>query len=104
MTYDPFIDSKKRAELIAAEEKRKLKRENEMEDLKTVLKSPEGQRVLFRIVMKTKFLESSWTGNSTTFFNEGMREVGRLLLAEMAEVAPDQMSKFFEQAFKKEIE
>jgi hypothetical protein len=100
MAFDPFEDSKQKE----LQEKRKRKREQELEDLKKVLKTPEGERVLWRIIKKTKFLDSSWTGNSTTFFNEGMREVGRILLAEITEAAPDQLGKFFEQALKKEIE
>lgn len=99
-TYNPFEDPKQKE----TNEKRRLKREREMDDLKKVLKTPEGERVLFRIIKKTKFLDSSWTGNSTTFFNEGMREVGRIILAELSEAAPDQIGKFFEQALKKEIE
>lgn len=100
MAFDPFDDPKTKEQ----QEKRRLRKEKEMDDLRKVLGTPEGERVLWRILKKTKFFDSSWTGNSTTFYNEGMREVGRLLLAEIAEASPERVGKFFEQAFKKEIE
>ncbi len=99
-SFDPFFDPKK----IELENKNRVKKEKEVSDLLKVLSSSEGERVLCRIIKRTKFFDSSWTGNSTTFFNEGMREIGRSILAEINEACPEKLPKIFEKVLKKDIE
>jgi hypothetical protein len=64
-------------------------REQEMEDVRFVLSTPSGRRFLWRWLEICGIYKTSMTGNSTTFFNEGMRSVGLSLLADIVEAQPD---------------
>jgi hypothetical protein len=99
---DPY-KSEKEAQL-AQDKKLELKRQNYLMALKKVLRTPEGKLVVFNILMKTKFFESSYTGNSGTFFNEGKRDVGREVLIDVKDAAPEMTAQFFEELLKKDIE
>lgn len=71
-------------ELFAVENERtaKLTREQERraERLRlaavNLLNNPDGKLLLFRLIEETGVFASSFTGNSTTFYNEGRRSVG----------------------------
>lgn len=57
--------------------------------LKSILKSTEGRWFLMRLLDATGVNSNSFTGNSTTFFNEGKRQVGLELLARIQEIGLD---------------
>ncbi len=50
------------------------------DDLRAVLSSPNGRRFIWRLLKDCKIYEESFTGNSTTFYNEGRRSVGLKIL------------------------
>lgn len=58
--------------------KRKAKRisERAIADLKQVMDTPHGRRFIWGLLEYTGIYRCSFTGNSTTFFNEGQRNVG----------------------------
>ena len=62
-----------------------VKRERELNDLRAVLKTKQGRRVLRRILAQCRVLSSSFTGNSETYFNEGKRAVGIFIYQEIHE-------------------
>ena len=70
------------------EEIKRKEREKEIEDLKKVLSLVEGRRLLWRLMGKAGVFHTSFTGNSTTFFNEGKREIGLLILNEVMNASP----------------
>ncbi len=72
-----------------AGEKEKSRRQQEIADLLWVLSTPAGRRVIWRILGRCGVNKSSFTGNSTTFFNEGMRDVGLFITAEVVDVRPE---------------
>lgn len=72
-------------------EKAKLKRDQHLSDLKKILRTPEGVRVFSKILEDGKVFSSSFTGNSTTFFNEGMRNLALKIFADVCEAAPDKI-------------
>lgn len=55
-----------------------------LEDLRAVLTSPAGFRVLLVLMERMHQFEPIYTGNSTTFYNLGKHEAGRGLLMELA--------------------
>jgi hypothetical protein len=61
----------------------KNKRETELGDLRQLLNSKWGRRLIWRILEKTGQHRTSFTGNSTTFFNEGQRNIGLWLVDEV---------------------
>lgn len=74
---DEGVMAKKKKDL---EEFHKSVRKKEVDDFKKVLSLPEGRRVMWKILSDSGVFRSSFTGNSTTFFNEGKRDIGLLVL------------------------
>lgn len=54
------------------------------EALKSLLNDPNGRWFLMRLLDKTKVMTDCFTGNSTTFYNEGRRKVGVDIVCEIA--------------------
>lgn len=73
----------------------KFRREREVGDLKRVLALPEGRRMVRRLLGFCRVFETSMTGTSQTFFNEGMRNVGLMLIREVSEAAPEALLDVF---------
>jgi len=61
----------------------------EKEDISAMLNNPSGRRVLWRIMDQSKLLAPDmFTGNSTTFYNLGKRDLGLWLYNEIMESEP----------------
>ena len=75
-------------QIADVEGKAKRKSSQEDSDLLAVMSAPEGRRLLWRYLEITGIYKLSYTGNSETFFNEGQRNIGLKLLAEIQRVAP----------------
>jgi hypothetical protein len=76
--------------------KEKLGRDREIADMKYLLSSMQGKRVLWRYLEECGVFRSSMTGNSQTFFLEGRRDIGLRILSDIMEANPDaylEMSK-----------
>ena len=75
----------------------KRRRKEEMEDLRRVMDTPEGLRVIERIMEETKLLAPNlFTGNSGTFYNIGKRDLGLWLYHEVMEAAPASFIKMLQ--------
>lgn len=59
------------------------------EDMKWLMGSKRGRRIVWRILERTGIFRSSFTGNSETFFREGMRNVGLVLMAQINQACPE---------------
>lgn len=79
-----------------------VRRRRELEDVALVLSSVEGRRFYWRMLERCGIHKSSFTGNNTTFFNEGERNIGLLLLADLEEADPDAYVKCLKEARKEE--
>lgn len=66
-----------------------IAREIRIKDLQTVLSTREGLRVLWRILEAAGVFRSAMTGNSNTFYLLGRADVGKEILADLAEAYPD---------------
>lgn len=86
MSFDPTGAQRQTAEL---DRKRKIKREREMGDLRSVLNTAEGRRVLWRILSQAQVFTASYTGDQDTFFNEGKRNIGIWMLEELMQAKPE---------------
>lgn len=67
----------------------KRKREAAGEDMKLIMSTKEGRRFVWEILEFCGVYRSSFTGNSETFFKEGQRNVGLMLLGKIHEHCPD---------------
>ena len=61
----------------------------DVEDFKWVMSNRRGRRFAHRLLDQCGVFRSSFTGNSTTFFNEGQRNIGLQVLAMVNEHTPD---------------
>ncbi|NDD53499.1 endopeptidase [bacterium] len=66
-----------------------IKKKIEAEDLKWVMGNKRGRRFAWRLLDRAGIYRTSFTGNSTTFFNEGMRNIGLMLVADIHEACPE---------------
>lgn len=80
-------DPQKVAEIDA---KLKRKANVEEEDLRFVMGTPQGRRLMWRVLCTTGMRRSSYTGNSETYFREGERNVGLRLQQELERIAFDE--------------
>lgn len=95
--HDPFdLRGQERAKAEQGD-KAKLQRHNEAEDMKWLMGSKRGRRIMWRLLEKTRIFRSSFTGNSETFFNEGMRNVGLMLMAQINETCPEQYTNMVQE-------
>jgi hypothetical protein len=65
-------------------------RDIELADMKKMMSTCEGRRFVWRLLDRAGVFRTSFTGNSTTFFNEGQRNIGLIVLADVMAAAADQ--------------
>lgn len=68
----------------------KLIREQEKADIKKIMQTKHGRRFISRQLAEFRIYQISFTGNSQTFFNEGVRQCGLWLLDEVSRICPDE--------------
>ena len=88
-------------------ERQKKQRDKETNDVKKLLDIPEGRRFFWRLLSGTGVFRTSMTGNSQTFFNEGRRDIGLMILKDVMEANPgafSQMQREFISARNSEVE
>ncbi len=72
-----------------ATQKGKRLRDVELADIKRILDTDFGRRFVWRLLGLAGVFQTSFTGNSTTFFNEGKRDIGLKILADVSEAKPE---------------
>ena len=63
--------------------------EREQGDIRKVLSLPEGRRFVWKLMSDAGVFRSSFTGNSQTFFNEGQRNMGLVILNQVMGAKPE---------------
>ncbi len=84
-------------------ERDKRGRELELADVAGILMTESGRRFYWNLLKKCGVFESSFTGNNTTFFNEGQRNIGLQLLNDLNEAYPDAYIKMLQESHKRKI-
>lgn len=77
------------AHVAKAKDQAESIRERELNDVRHVMSSKEGRRFFDRYQKLCHVHETSFTGNNTTFFNEGERNIGVRMLADVNEACPE---------------
>ena len=72
-----------RAEALRIEQLR------ESDDLKWLMGHQQGRRIIWRLLSDAGVFRSSFTGDHTTYFREGMRNMGLILLGKITEHCPE---------------
>ena len=81
-------DADDEGQVEAARRKADRNRERELADLRAVLATIEGRRLVWRYLTRCGVFKTSMTGSSQTFFLEGQRNVGLWLLADINAADP----------------
>lgn len=76
-----------------ADKKYKNIRDQELEDIKTILSTPAGIRLFQRMFNTAKIFETTFTGNSNTFFLEGHRNLALIFFNDICLAAPHTIPK-----------
>ena len=67
--------------VAAAQQSAQIAIDEEINDLRDMMSSRTGRRTMWRLLDQCGVFRISFTGNSTTFFNEGQRNVGLKYIA-----------------------
>ena len=67
----------------------KFNNNQELLDMRFILSTQQGRRFVWKNLTRAGIFQTSFTGNSTTFFNEGKRDIGLKMLADVMEASPD---------------
>lgn len=77
-------DANDPAAVAEAKKQAQYARDAQLDDIRAVLALPEGRRLVWRLLEHCKVFESTFTSNGSQFaFNEGARNVGLFMLAEV---------------------
>lgn len=88
--------SRRTSTLEEADEARKnqaVTRAQEIADLRTVMGTVQGRRFVWRLMDLAGVFRSSYTGNSDTFFREGQRNLGLIVMKDVQDHCFDEFVK-----------
>ncbi len=75
-----------------------LIRKRELSDIAAVLQNREGRRFIWRLLEAAGVFRTTMTGNSWTYFNEGMRSLGLKVYADLMDACPDRLKEMWQEA------
>ena len=81
-------------------ERARIIKDMRLRDLAEIVSTEPGRRWVFSIIERCHIFHPVMTGNSYTFFNDGMRQVGLMIVSELAGVDRDLFGKMFAESFK----
>lgn len=79
-------------------------RKQELEDVAYLIKTPPGMRYFRKLLERGSVFTTTFTGNSQTFFKEGMRNLALGILADVSEAAPEMIAELMVRATSEEEE
>ena len=89
--HDPLDLDDQESERAKTDHARKLSLINEGEDFRWLMSNKRGRRIVWRWLEKTGVFRSSFNhSGSLTAFNEGSRNIGLMLIAQVHEFCPEQ--------------
>lgn len=99
--YSPFDTAQREATADFDEAVKRLRREQEVNDFRTLMGLKEGRRFVRRLLELTGVTRTSFSSDALVMaFKEGNRNMGILLMAEIGNTCPkrySQMQKEFEE-------
>lgn len=87
--FDPLDLRGQEKKAREADEQARFEATRDADDLKWIMGNKKGRRFVWKLLERSGVYRSSFTGNSTTFFNEGQRNIGLMLLADIHSVCPE---------------
>jgi hypothetical protein len=87
-----------RAKKSERTEKQKLREENEESDLKWLMGSERGRRIVWRLLERAGVFQSSFTANALTeAFEKGQRDYGLWVLGVTTEAGPENYAQMLKE-------
>jgi hypothetical protein len=88
--YDPLDIDAQRDKRREKQKALTINREQEEADIRWLMGQKAGRRFINRLLALSGVYRSSFTGNSETFFREGMCNVGLMVLADVQRLTPEE--------------
>lgn len=100
MATEPLVKNAASAKQVkASSDKEKRKREAQLEDIRLVLRTIEGRRLIWRIMSECKIFGSvHHPSGSQVYYNSGRQDLGHFLLAEIIESDEQQLFHMMKEA------
>lgn len=95
MSSDPFNPFKRRGLLESEKAIRKIARQQEVEDIRWLMNSESGRRIVWHLLEACGLRRLSYTGTHETFFREGQRSVGLQLLTLISTHCPERLAELW---------
>lgn len=90
MEEKPFVENAADKDQVReAGNKEKRHREIELKELKDVLTTLPGRKLIWRYLGVTGVFKSSWHPSALIHFNEGKRDVGLQMLSDVTDAGPE---------------
>ena len=84
-----MTDEELRERDLTDAQKQRIKKIEE-DDFRWLMADKRGRRIMWRLLERTRVYKSSFTGNSQTFFLEGTRNVGLMLISDIQKHCAEQ--------------
>ncbi len=81
--------------------KQKFRRDNELADLRAILSTGPGQRVIWRFLEQAGVFNSIWTASAQIHYNAGKQDFGHFILAEIIEADESALFRMMSEGMKK---
>ena len=85
-----------------ARKRESYERKEQLADLREILMSDAGRRVMWRLLKKAKKFESVWDSSARIHYNAGQQDFGHFLMGEIVEAQPDALLQMMIDAKRKE--
>lgn len=94
-----FVKSAADPEQIkSARRKERYGRREELADVREILETQAGRRFVWRYLGLCRVFESSWSPSAAIHFNEGQRDIGLKLLADVTESNDEMLIQMMREA------
>ena len=95
--FDPLDLRGQERKKAKAEQHARFVSQRDRDDFKWLMDDRRGRRIMWRLLERTGVFRSSFTGNSETFFLEGQRNVGLMLMAQIHDACPEKYTAMLEE-------
>lgn len=100
MTYDPLDIRGQEAAEAEASKRAAMRARDLADDIRWLMSNKRGRRIAWWLLEFAGVYRTSFTGNSQTFFNEGMRNVGLALMKQIDTACPQHYVTMLDEAKK----
>jgi hypothetical protein len=87
-----------------AAKRERYKTRQEDDDIRSVMATPQGRRVFWRLLCHCGTFETVFTGNSeSTAYNSGKQDVGHFIMATLSDTCPNEFDLMSKEARKGKV-